>query len=222
MPSITMVCLAMSWRDRNYCIAGKRLNPDGTPGAWVRPVVAGVDGGIPHRVCVVDGRLPNILDILTIPVGDACPLDHQTENCSCADGEWACTGRYDGNIESLLDTPESLWGIAHSTFHGWRDKILSTEIAGIQNSLYTIDAQNVRILVRDELQINGETRRRARVRLTHSGNDYILSLTDRAKRDSYINRDAGEYHIGNTYLTISLGALYNECYYKLVAGVIEA
>jgi len=56
--------------------------------------------------------------------------------------------------------------------------------------------------------------------LHHGGDEYALWVTDPSYERSYLARPDGDYEIGESFLTISLGEPFNDCCYKLVAAII--
>ena len=86
-----IVCLANSYKYPNgRCIAGKR-----TPaGAWIRPVSPRPTHEVALDECrYADGTLPQLLDIVNVPLDEAEPHFHQSENHVLqVDGQWVKTG----------------------------------------------------------------------------------------------------------------------------------
>jgi len=110
MPSMKkIICLANSWKLDERCIAGIDLNT----GKWVRPVCDNQypeDGRIPECIRLIEGREPELLDVLEIPLADTGKdFGFECENLSVLDGDWKCVGRrqptnllrYCGNTQIL-------------------------------------------------------------------------------------------------------------------------
>lgn len=105
-----IVCLANSEKLRERCIAGIDLNT----GKWVRPVCDELypqDGRVPKSIRLVEGREPEVLDILQIPLSDTGnDFGFECENLSVVAGEWKYIGRveptdlfrYCGNFVQIL------------------------------------------------------------------------------------------------------------------------
>ena len=57
--------LAISRKLNGYCVAGKEIRPDGTFGAWIRPVTHHRENNViwTNDMTYVDGSLPQLLDI---------------------------------------------------------------------------------------------------------------------------------------------------------------
>lgn len=83
-----IICLANSWKLKERCIAGIDIDT----GKWVRPVCDSLypeDGRVPKNICLVDGREPELLDILEIPLADTGNnFDFESENLSVLRGQW--------------------------------------------------------------------------------------------------------------------------------------
>jgi len=64
-------------------------------------------------------------------------------------------------------------------------------------------------------------RRRVQGRFKHDGVQYWLWVTDPVYEREYLAKKDGEYHLGKTFLTVSLGEPYNGSCYKLIAAIIK-
>ena len=67
----------------------------------------------------------------------------------------------------------------------------------------------------------GDYRRRVQGRFTYGDVDYWLRVTDPVYERQYLSQPDGNYEIGESYLTVSLGESYQGYSYKLIAAVIE-
>ena len=89
-----IICLANSWKLKERCIAGIDIDT----GKWVRPVCDSLypeDGRVPKNICLVDGREPELLDILEIPLADTGNnFDFESENLSVLRGQWKILGKF--------------------------------------------------------------------------------------------------------------------------------
>ena len=88
-----IICLANSWKNKERCIAGIEI----ATGKWVRPVCDSlypVDGKIPESVRLINGKEPQLLDILEIPLSDTGNnFGFESENLSVLQGKWHLVGR---------------------------------------------------------------------------------------------------------------------------------
>jgi hypothetical protein len=64
-----IVCLANSWKLEERCVAGIDLDTE----KWIRPVCDSVypeNGKVPKSARLIEGREPELLDILEIPLAE--------------------------------------------------------------------------------------------------------------------------------------------------------
>jgi len=80
-----IICLANSYKHTDRCIAGIDLET----GKWVRPVSDLDDGRVPQKIRLIDGKEPELLDILCIPLSDTGPdFGIESENRLILPGKW--------------------------------------------------------------------------------------------------------------------------------------
>jgi len=91
MPPLTkIVCLANSRKHGARCIAG--VNPD--TGEWVRPVSGLDDGRLTRDLRLIDGREPELLEVLLAPLDGVGPdYGFESENRRLLNGQWRSGGR---------------------------------------------------------------------------------------------------------------------------------
>jgi len=84
-----IVCLANSYKHGGRCIAGIDINTN----QWIRPIPNNMNRAITSQR-MIDGREPDILDVLEIPVEDHGPDEGcQPENRLLKRGRWKKIGR---------------------------------------------------------------------------------------------------------------------------------
>lgn len=92
-PLKRIVCLANSWKLRERCIAGIDLDT----GQWIRPVCDSLypeDGRVPRSIRMIEGREPELLDILQVPLAETGnDFGFECENLSVLEGQWECLGK---------------------------------------------------------------------------------------------------------------------------------
>jgi hypothetical protein len=105
-----IICLANSWKNEERCIAGIDIDT----GKWIRPVCdtqCPEDGRVPTSVRLVEGREPELLDILEIPLDKTGEdFGFESENRSVLSGQWNYLGKvqpadilkYCGNFPHIL------------------------------------------------------------------------------------------------------------------------
>ncbi|MBG1269442.1 dual OB domain-containing protein [Nostoc sp. WHI] len=87
-----IICLANSWKLKERYIAGIDLDTD----QWIRPVCDRFpnDGRVPRDIRLVDGREPELLDILAIPLADTGEdFGFESENLTILSGKWQLLGK---------------------------------------------------------------------------------------------------------------------------------
>lgn len=101
------------------------------------------------------------------------------------------------------------------------DKIPLSLADTLDNSLRLIRVERLRISVFKPGEAFGNLKRRVQGRFQHAGTRYWLWVTDPGYERAYLAKPDGDYQIGESFLTISLGEAYNDACYKLIAAVIE-
>jgi serine/threonine protein kinase/very-short-patch-repair endonuclease len=88
-----IICLENSWKEKERCISGIDINT----GKWVRPVCDDLypeDGRVSREIRLVQGREPELLDILEIPLANTGKdFGFQSENLSISSGKWKLLGK---------------------------------------------------------------------------------------------------------------------------------
>jgi hypothetical protein len=75
-----IVCLANSFKIGGSCIAGKEVHAKGY-GGWIRPVSARESAEVRPAECkYTNNHWPKLMDIMDVPLLNATPRNHQTEN----------------------------------------------------------------------------------------------------------------------------------------------
>ena len=220
-----IVCLANSRKPGGSCIAGKELLPDGTTGSWIRPISNRPSQAVSdNELRYVDGSRPHVMDIIEVPVISKKPKEYQKENWLLdPDRSWNKVGEVTtGALSQLLvDQVNSLWVNGNSTGNGINDQIPHSLAASICNSLYLIRVSYVELHVYAPGATFGKHKRRVQGHFNYNGEAYKLWLTDHIYERLYLEKVNGQYHLGQCYLTVSLGDVYQGYAYKLIAGVIE-
>jgi hypothetical protein len=216
-----IVCLANSKKPGGRCVAGKEVSQNGY-GRWIRPVSARSSAEINlEERQYEDGREPQILEVIDIPMLAPVPRVHQTENHMIdAESYWSKVGDLQWQkLTELTDSPPSLWGNGDSTFHGRNDRMTQTAAS---HSLCLIQPSNVTIRVLTPGAAFGNPRRRVRARFTYKGTEYDFMVTDLIAEGVFLSRPNGEYNIGDVYFCVSLAEAHTDGYcYKLVATIIS-
>jgi hypothetical protein len=217
-----IVCLANSRKMSGRCVAGREL-VNGVPGGWVRPV-----SDRPHEEVSLEeqryenGGMPQLLDIIDIPLVAARPGAHQPENWLLSpDFYWVKQGRLDaGSLQSLLDPPAPLWAGGIDTRKGRNDEIPVAWLPGLGGSLRFIWVQSLQVEVLRPGADFGNPKRRVQAQFSYSRVEYRLWVTDPQAEERYLALPDGVHRAGPSYLTVSVGEPFGDSCYKLVAAVI--
>jgi len=221
----TIVCLANSYKPpRGRCIAGKEVLGNNKYGGWVRPVSARPKEEVSLSECRYHNQaIPKLLDIIDVPLLNAAPHNHQTENHLLDPKSWWVKRRefpWD-ELEQLRDRPASLWIDYDSTSSGVCDCMSRAEAATVHNSLLLIKEGDFTIDVGSKTW-EGVKARTYRGNFKYNATYYSMSITDPAVRNAVEGKAEGQYPLSDVYLCISLTELFEDgrCH-KLVAGVIR-
>lgn len=164
-----------------------------------------------------------MLDVIDVPVLDAQPSSFQTEN-------WLLDPKYywskirsvtRNDLADFIDPATPLWVNGYGTYNGLNDRIPLEEANYLDSSLRLIKVDRLELVVAQPHRAFSDYRRRVQGRFTYSGEDYWLRVTDPVYERRYLSQPDGNYEIGESYLTVSLGESYQGYSYKLIAAVIE-
>lgn len=215
-----IVCFANSRKYSGRCVAGKELLEHHT-GEWVRPVSKEGSGELSLKdISFRDGRVPKLLDIISMPLTSHSPHSYQTENFVIGDPQWVKDGELSiSDLPRLCDDVQYLWINGFHSHSGLNDRIpLKTTEESVSSSLLLIKPDNSCITVDEGPQLL----KKVRIRFIYKDIKYWLSITDPLVEERYFDKDIGEYPITEkeAYLCVSIGEPYEGYCYKLVAGVI--
>ena len=219
----TIVCLANSYKPpQGRCIAGREVLAHGY-GGWIRPVSTRPTAELQFSEYRYENNAsPKILDIVDVPLLNADPRHHQTENHVIDVGLWVKRGElpWDALAEELRDRPGTLWINSEHTNAGHYDCIHQVEAAKIHDSLVLIRPEHFIV----EIGRNYWTGRKSyRGKFEYNGTHYNLSLTDPVARGAFATKQEGVYPLNDVYLCVSLTEPYehdDRCH-KLVAAIIS-
>ena len=217
----TIVCLANSYKPPSgRCIAGREVLADGY-GGWVRPVSPRPTAEVSFsEYRYEDNSSPRLLDIIDVPLLNAEPKHHQTENHVIDAGRWVKRGTLSWErLDHLRDNPASLWVNRDSTNAGFHDCMSQEGTADVRDSLVLIKPETLSV----EIGRNYWTSKKSyRADFRFNGEHYNLSLTDPAVLSAFSTKQEGDYPLQNAYLCVSLTEPYehdDRCH-KLVAAII--
>jgi hypothetical protein len=220
MPGEEFLVLASSKKLGGRCVAGITRE-----GRWVRPV-CGAGRGLFKAECAVDGRWPELLDVVRF--GYEGPLEDpaQPENMLIDGSPWELRKRLPreeayGRLGRILaDGPLLL---------GNRGKAMPEENAaeGVEASLALIEPASVTFLLRPPEETYEKLK--PRVKFEFSSTEYELGLTDIPMEEAVRGAGIGEHspeelgvdRSSRLLLTISLGEAHDGWHTKLAAAVLS-
>lgn len=218
-----IVCLANSRKLQGRCIAGREI-VGGEPAAWIRPVSDRLHEEVSeYERQYQDGSDPRVLDIVDLPLCEPRPKGYQQENWLLDPNEyWVHVGRFSwAELGQLVDDSGTLWLNGYHTYNGQNDQIPLDQAATLESSLKLVRVDTMQLSVFSPGEAFGNPKRRVQARFRFARNSYALWVTDPIIERAYLSREDGDYPLGDSYLTISLGEPYKDYCYKLVAAVIQ-
>lgn len=218
-----IVCLANSRKLNGRCVAGMEFTKD-SGGAWIRPVSDREHGEVSeYERQYQNGSDPRILDIVDVPLISPRPKGCQQENWLLDPDEyWVKIGTVTWNdLGRLAEPAEALWINGNSTYNGLNDKVSLSLANGLDSSLRLVHVNRVTLSVFKPGEAFGNPKRRVQGRFRHHGTEYHLWVTDPQYERTFLGKPDGDYDLGESYLTVSLGEPHNDACYKLIAAIIE-
>ncbi len=218
-----IVCLANSRTLNGRCVAGIEFSGS-EAGPWIRPVSDREHGEVSEDERQYDdGSDPHVLDILDVPLIEPRPKGCQQENWLLdSDEYWVKVGQVTWNDLGRLAEPSApRWVNGHSTYNGMNDKVPLSLADGLDSSLRLVYVDRVTLSVFKPGEAFGNPKRRVQGRFRHHGMDYRLWVTDPRYERAHLAKPDGDYELGESFLTVSLGEPHNDACYKLIAAIIE-
>ena len=212
-----MIVLANSYKQSGRCVAGF----DTTSHKWVRPVSTQIHGELSIGQCEInaDGveRSVRCLDIVEIPVGSPKPQVAQPENHELLSGKWKWVGSLDQ--KPAIDLLELLHDCSKELLFNIHSKVDRNEADGgqVSKSLTLIKVASPKFF----LSPRKERSPQLRTEFSYSGVIYDLPITDDRPWAKYAREEPERFSKGTWYFTISLGELWNNSMWKLVAGCMS-
>ncbi len=208
------ICLANSFKESGRCIAGIELdannNPviiDGKP-KWIRPICNTEHGEVPNHIA----EPFQILNIIEISITANQPQGYQSENVAFNENSIRAVGNFNRNeLSNLCDNGNLIFGN--------RGKAVSQNTIGnLNHSLLLINVNQFQItqkIYEDRRPDHPQTR----LVFTYNGNQYDLPVTDPVFLHRYQSNPDVLGGVNQVYLSVSLGVVWKEWYYKLIAGI---
>ena len=214
-----IVCLANSRKLGGCCIAGKELLPGGKPGPWFRPVSNREHEEVSLReIRCLDGAIPQVLEVLDVPVLQAKPKDYQQENWLLdPERRWSRVDTIDRNILSAwVDSVDALWHNGDSSSSGVNNRVPEDAANALRTSLCLIPVDNFDLHVST---YGGK--KRIQGHFIYKSDEYNIAITDHEYEYVFGQKPIGIYPLGKCLLTVSLGEPFEGYAYKLIAAIIQ-
>jgi hypothetical protein len=216
------ICLANSRKYTQRCVAGIELVKSSRKGyryqivkqdddnpIWIRPVSSSEHGEVSSEL--VDHI--KLLDIVEVNVTGAIPQGYQSENVLFDNHRLEVVERID-KLETLV---EKLLGVNKPDLFGNKERAVHVDdIDQVNYSLVLIKPAYVEIFETTSSKGNPQIRSR----FVYEGASYDLPITDFEFEEKFRQNPDLLQTCTNIYFTISLGVVFNDWHYKLIAGVI--
>lgn len=215
------VCLANSRKPGGRCVAGIELAEDKKLG-WIRPTR---QGGLRDWDCrYPDGTALSARDLVAVSLVGPQPTGFQQENWLVSAAlDWCKLGKVEWpDLVQLVDPIEPLWIDDFHTRHGQHDRIPTTMSQRLESSLRLIHVDRLKLRVSQPGKDYGDRKKKLQAGFAHAGKYYWLSVTDPAYEHEFLALTNGEYPLGESCLTVSMGEPHTDGFcYKLVAAIME-
>ncbi len=215
-----IICLANSWKHGERCIAGIDIQTKN----WVRPIYDRLKGGcIPKKVRLLNGKEPQILDVIDIPLNqNIFPSSYALENRPILPGIWEKIGIV--RAAQMIKCSQINVPILHNS-----DRYVTVTYL---ESLPFLERRTIQLTYTSKLKITSELKSDGRTKWKGTLiNDFGYKLEDASITDpEFVKRLESGYRPQNACLvTVSLSLPFRPhenwegdapCW-KLIAGVIE-
>ncbi len=222
MATERLLVLASSKKLGFRCVAGISLETD----RWVRPVSAVGGGALSTYHCGVDGRYPQLREIVRFETQGACPLPGQPENVLVGVAPWELENRLtpeetaDIVERHLVEGPELLGGLSDTI------SVAAVENAPVDASLAVLEPQDLEF---EHERVPWGSGSRVWARFSLGGAYHAVRLTDVVVRPWLLRHEPGVYALEDMgidpatriALTVSLGDAFDGTHYKLAAAVLK-
>lgn len=208
------VCLANSFKEGGRCMAGIELDSESNPvfekgkPKWIRPVCSTKHGEIPTEI-VAHFKL---LDIVEINIIEKQPQGYQSENVIFDERSLKICGSFKREeLSKLCNT--------HSVIFGNFDKSVSLdEIEALNHSLLFFKLNEFEAV--NKIYEDKKDRPQTRLIFSHNGNQYDFPITDPSFLHRFKVRPNLIKNKNEIYVCSSLGILWKNSFYKLIAGIV--
>jgi hypothetical protein len=212
--STKLICLANSFKHGGRCIAGIELDAQNNPKLingkpkWIRPVCDTEHGEIPNAIA-----LPfKLLDIIELETIAARPNGYQAENISFEENSIRVSGTFQRNgLSNICDGRYFIFGNTGKA-------IAEEDIQFLTHSLILINVHQFQVT--EKIYDDRPQHSQVRLSFAYNGARYDFPITDPV----FLQRYTADHHllknVSELFLCCSLGIVWKDWYYKLIAGVI--
>jgi uncharacterized protein YprB with RNaseH-like and TPR domain len=209
------VCLANSFKEGGRCLAGIELDANNNPvfvndrPKWIRPVCNTFHGEVPNRMA----ESFHVLDILELKITAYTPENHQSENVLFENNSIHKIGAFNHNqLANLVDIQRMIFGN--------RGRAVSKEYIGkMDYSLMLVNVINFEV-TQKVYEDDFSDKSQIRMVFSYNGIRYDFPVTDPVFLHHYQRNPDLLEEVNQAYLCLSLGIVWMDWYYKLVAGII--
>ncbi|EHU9806849.1 hypothetical protein KZ556_003995, partial [Escherichia coli] len=172
-----LLCLAKSWKNGGFCIAGKNARNQ-----WVRTVTANPN----NNSIFTHGNAIQPLDFFQATTLYHAPQGHQTENYVIDETVFfSALGKCEvSDLDNYVDRPANLWGTGTNSTYGVNDKVIIGQRV-VNNSLYMIKPDDT-VIVQMQNEYGTD---KLRLRFNYNFNEYLLTTTDMGIQNYFRNVD---------------------------------
>ena len=225
--TLTMICLANSYKLGGRCIAGIALDAYLKPTQWIRLI----GHNHPNGLTLDDYRYhnyqhPNVFDVVRVPIIEHQPSSYHVENWLIDTsyywdkrGEWDVSTTIKNLSAYINDDP--LWVNGYSSSTGTNNRIPESLFGSLKNSLQLIIADDVTLFTQSGVDAKGIEYNRLDVNFVLGRHEYTLRVTQPQMIKEYANSadSVHSFPLGRCLLTISLSEPFNGFAYKLAAHI---
>ena len=211
---VRFVCLANSYKEGGRCVAGIMLDPDNNPiiekdlPKWIRPISTPGHGEIQKELV----SHIHLLDIIEIEILEYAGEGYQSENAKFLESSIRTIGTFDiTQLYSLCEKRSILFSNAGKAIN-------IKHINRLDHSLTLVRATDFEAFEHSS-EFNPE-KKKIRLAFIYNGNQYDLPVTDPVFLRNYQNNANFLDDVGEVYLTLSVGVVFEEWHHKLVAAII--
>ena len=208
---IRIVCLANSFKTSGRCLAGIQLDSANKPlfdqsrPKWIRPTCNFGQTEVPTS----SAEPFELLDVIEFEAGIARPEGHQSENVHFDLKSLRKVGEFPhDDLGHICDNSNMLFGNIDTAVSEEEGKVLKYSLMLIRVSQFGL---------KQVPSFNPLGNPKTRGVFRHSNTIYDLPVTD----PNYQVKNNCNLKIDQGYLCLSLGMLFSNRYYKLIAGVLQ-